>query len=92
MSEYIEIQTDPTDDPDVFRFHTNLLLVEAGVEEYDSAAAMEEGSPVAQALAAVEGLAHLRLETHDLLITRDPAVPWHAIIADVTAAIKDFFL
>ncbi|MFQ5421675.1 MAG: NifU N-terminal domain-containing protein [Anaerolineae bacterium] len=92
MSEYIEIQTELSDDGRTMSFYTNLTLSEGEVETYDSPAAMEEGSPVAQAFAVVDGIAQLRLEGSDMHITRAADAPWHSIVADVTAALKDFFL
>jgi hypothetical protein len=92
MSEYIEIEVETNDDGTEIHFLTNLPLTEAGAEVYESAAALEEGTPVAQALATVSGIAHLRMSGHDLFITPQPDADWHAIIADVTAALKDFFL
>ncbi|MCA9940225.1 MAG: NifU N-terminal domain-containing protein [Anaerolineales bacterium] len=92
MSEYIEITTKPTDDPDVMFFYTNLRLDEGEPESYDSLAAMEEGSPVAQALALVAGIAQLYIDGQELTITREPGVEWYFIAADVSAILKDFFL
>jgi hypothetical protein len=92
MSEYIEIETAITDDPAVLAFSTNLRLAEEGVERYDSPAEMEVGSAVAQAMALVEGIKKLRIEGGDMLVTRDSKTPWHLIIAEVTAALKEFFL
>jgi hypothetical protein len=92
MSEYIEIEAETSEDGAGIRFFTNLLLTEGDVEIYESAAALEEGTPVAQALAPVFGIAYLRMSGNDLFITPQPDADWHAIIADVTAALKDFFL
>lgn len=92
MSEYIEIETEMADEPAVIYFHTNLALAEEGVEAYDSVEAMEEGSPVAQALAYVEGIRHLRLDGREMTVTRDLDTPRHIIVAEVSAALKDFFL
>jgi len=92
MSEYIEIETELSEEPTVIHFRTNLALAEEGVEEYDSVVAMEEGSPVAQALAYVEGIRRLRLEGREMTITRDLDAPRHIIVAEVSAALKDFFL
>lgn len=92
MSEYIEIETEPTADPDQLRIVTNLTLAEAETEEYHIPQAMEEGSPLAQSLSFVEGVRRLRIEGQELLVSRDPDVPWHLIVADISAAIRDFFL
>jgi hypothetical protein len=92
MSEYIEIETELSDDGAEMYFTTNLTLAEGAAEQYDSSAAMEEGSPVAQALAVIEGIAWLQIEGSDMTIIREPDAPWHVIVADVSAALKDFFL
>lgn len=92
MSEYIEIEADIGDGGEIV-FHTNLRLTGAGqAEHYESAAAVEEGSPVAQALAGVTGLAALTMEGGRITVTTLPDADWHTLIADVTAALKDFFL
>jgi hypothetical protein len=92
MSEYIEIETEMLADPMEMLFHTNLRLIDRETEEYESPESMEEGSALAQALAQIEGLVRLRIEEHDLAVTRDPDMPWHLIIAEVHSAMKDFFL
>ncbi|MEJ2749059.1 MAG: NifU N-terminal domain-containing protein [Anaerolineae bacterium] len=92
MSEYIEIETEFSDDGEEMYVYTNLTLAEGEAEQYDSPAAMEEGSPVAQALALLEGIARLHIEGREMVITRQPGAPWHVIVADVSAALKDFFL
>lgn len=92
MSEYIEIETELSDDSDEMYFYTNLTLAAGELETYESPEAMEEGSPVAQALALLEGIARLQIEGSEMTLTRDPEFPWHIIVADVSAALKDFFL
>jgi len=92
MSEYIELETEMTDDPALMIVRTNLPLAEGQAEIYHSREEMEEGSALAQALAAVGGIRLLEINASELTITRDPIVPWHAIIADVHTALKEFFL
>jgi hypothetical protein len=53
---------------------------------------MEEGSPLAQTLAYVEGIDELTIDEETMIIVRRPDMPWHVIIADVSAAVKEFFL
>ncbi len=92
MSEYIEIEADIGDGGEIV-FHTNLRLTAAErPERYESAAALEEGSPVAQALAGVSGIATLTMDGGRITVTTLPDADWHALIADATAALKDFFL
>jgi len=92
MSEYIEIETEMSDDGMQMQFMTNLKLAEGEQEVYDSAVEMEEGSAVAQALAVVEGIARLQMNGRDMTITRHPETDWHIIVADVSVVLKDFFL
>jgi len=92
MSEYIEIETEMGEDDTKMNVYTNLALSEQGVEQYNSLTEMEEGSPVAQALSVIDGIMSLQLNGGEMLITRHPDAEWHAIIADVSAALKDFFL
>ena len=92
MSEYIEIDAELGDDGAI-RFYTNLRLTAEGDEErYTSIAEMEVGSPVAQALAVIEGIETLTMSNGEIVLTVPPATDWHAVIADVTAALKEFFL
>jgi hypothetical protein len=92
MSEYIEIATESGDSPDEMIFTTNVKLADAGPETYDSTEAMEEGSPVAQALSFVEGIRRAHIDGSQLTVVREPDAAWHIIVADISAAIRDFFL
>ncbi len=92
MSEYIEIETELSDDETTMYLYTNLPLAEDGRETYASLEAMEEGSPVAQALSVVEGIETLVIDGRNLTLTRDSDADWYAIVADVSAALKEFFL
>jgi hypothetical protein len=92
MSEYIEIETETTEDPDRLLLVTNLSLSGEEDEVYSSVAAMEEGTPLAQALAYIAGIRHVQISGSELVVTRDPDMPWHVLVADLSAAIKDFFL
>jgi hypothetical protein len=92
MSEYIEISTEDGEDSDSIYILTNLLLTEGEIEVYDSQEAMELGSPVAQALSAVAGLYFIRLQNSEIYVRRKPGADWYAIVEDITAVLKDFFL
>lgn len=77
----------------MIRFTTNLdLTPDGGPEDYASTAEGDEGSPLAQALFAVPGLAALRLDGPDLIARRDPGVPWSVLVEDLSYALRDFFL
>ena len=92
MSEYIEIDAELDDDGAIV-FATNLSLTAEGrEEEYDSAAGLEEGSPVAQALSVVPGIAALTMRGGQITLTPAPDADFHSLVADVTAALKEFFL
>jgi len=92
MSEYIEIESESTDDPSAMIIRTNLLLADSEPEHYDSVEAMEEGSAVAQALASIDGIIGMRIESHDLVLRLDLSTPWHIVEAELAAALKEFFL
>ena len=92
MSEYIEFEAELTADPAVMIISTNLVLAEGGEEEYDSPAAMELGSPLAQMLSPIDGLVKLKIAENELIVTGDEQIPWHIIVAEITATIREFFL
>ncbi|MDJ0753840.1 MAG: hypothetical protein QNJ45_10005 [Ardenticatenaceae bacterium] len=95
MSEYMEIETEIDDEfPDHIYFYTNMPLTrpDAPAERYESAEEMAEGSALAQALTAVEGVLTLELEGTEMTVIRDLEAPEHAIVADISAVLKDFFL
>jgi|GEM_PF-6241252 len=92
MSEYIEIRTESGEEPGMLILTTNVRLSEGTAERYESPEALEEGSPLAQALAWVPGIRRLQLREHELTVWYDPGVAQHVVIADLSAAIRDFFL
>ena len=92
MSEYIEIDSEISDDGQRIHIYTNVTLADHEEEMYESVAAMEEGSPLAQALAVIGEIAQLSLSGEEMTIVCAPDADWHAIIGDVSAAIRDFFL
>lgn len=92
MSEYIDIHVDYEDDPDLARLTTNLDLAPDGPEAYADRAVGDEGSPLAQYLFGIEGLAALEIDGSTLLVRREPDAEWHALIDEIGAALKEFFL
>lgn len=94
MSEYIEIEALPGHDPQQVILTTNVNLAPSSQapEIYTSPQEMEEGSPLAQTLSYIEGIEELHISGQTMTVTRDPGVEWHVIIADISAAVRDFFL
>ena len=93
MSEYVDIQAEGTDDPEVVWITTNVQLASGTeVEIYESPEEGDDGSALAQALFEIPGLAGLRLDGTEMFIRREPGVEWPALIADVSDALRDFFL
>jgi hypothetical protein len=92
MSEYIEIEIEINDDGTIL-IQTNLPLT-AGedAELYESTLELDKGSPVAQSLAGIEGITSLRMDGSEMVLTCWPDADQHVIIADVSAALKEFFL
>jgi hypothetical protein len=93
VTEYVDLHPEPTSNPNVMILVTNLTLNPGGeAEVYRSPDEGEEGSPLAQELFAVPGLAALTLDGGELAITREPDVEWHDLIEDISDALRDFFL
>jgi hypothetical protein len=92
MSEYITVNVQSGDDPDLMKLVTNLSLAPDGPESYASRDDGDNGSPLAQALFGIDGLAALDIDGSTLSVRRDPNVEWHVLIDEITAALKDFFL
>ena len=92
MSEYIDIRVEYEDNPAVARIVCNLDLAPDGPEHYPDRAAGDEGTPLAQYLFGIEGLAALDLDGGKLTVRREPGAEWHALIDEISAALKDFFL
>ncbi|HRE46225.1 MAG TPA: NifU N-terminal domain-containing protein [Aggregatilineales bacterium] len=92
MSEYISIEVDFADDPDVIRLLTNIPLPSDTDEHYTERAQGEEGSPLAQFLFGIEGVVALTIEGGTLTVTRQPDVEWHVLIDELSNALKEFFL
>lgn len=93
MSEYIEVDYEATDDPDVMLITTNLNLTpDGGPEVYATSNEGDEGSPLAQAIFVIPGVMSLTLDEDEILLRRDPDTSWPDLIEDVRDALRDFFL
>ena len=92
MSEYISIDPEYTDDPDVVRIVTNLDLAPEGPERYPTRDQGEEGSALAQFLFEIEVIRALNIDGGTLTVWRDPDAEWHALIDEISTALKEFFL
>lgn len=92
MSEYISVEPEYADDPNVVRLITNLDLAPDGAESYPNRAAGEEGSPLAQFLFEIEAIRALEIEDGTLTVRRAAQAEWHALIDEIREALKEFFL
>ncbi len=93
MTEYIDIRAEPTDDPEVTLIVTNLDLTAGGPPEtYRTPEEGDSGSPVAQAIFTIPGVAWLHLDGREARVRRTPDVEWHDLVEDVSDVLKDFFL
>jgi hypothetical protein len=92
MSEYITVDVETTGDPERMKLITNLNLAPDGPESYANREEGDQGSPLAQTLFGIDGLAALDIEGDAMLVRREPGVEWPALVDDITAALKDFFL
>lgn len=93
MSEYVTVEAEATANPDIMALYVNQTLTHTHEEVYNSFAAGDEGSPIAQMLFnGINGIQALTITAEALIITRDPQVTWEEIIDDVRDALRDFFL
>lgn len=93
MSEYVTIEVEYTDNPDVADLFINQILTHDEQEIYDSLQEGEVGSPIAQMLfLAVDGIHQLVITEDCLTITRQKGMAWESIIDDVRDALRDWYL
>ncbi|MEQ8673840.1 MAG: NifU N-terminal domain-containing protein [Aggregatilineales bacterium] len=93
MSEYVTVETERTNKPDVINIIVNQTLTTDDEEVYENAEEGDEGSTLAQALfIAVEGIRALTITEDTLTITRDPDVTWEDLVDEVRDVLRDFFL
>ena len=93
MSEYITFDFAHSDDPLIAEARLNQPLTDGQTERYADFAAGDEGSPLAQLLFnAVPGIAALEIQPDTLRIQRHPDSEWEALLDDLRAALRDFFL
>ena len=93
MSEYVTVESEPGEDPELIEVFTNQRLGTEGREHYAGAEEGEYGSPVAQMLyACVPGIGELTICGDSLLIRRLPEHTQEEIVDAVRAALRDFFL
>ncbi len=93
MSEYVTIEVEPGEHPDVAELVVNQLLATDGEEVYANREAGDLGSPLAQMLfAAVDGIDQLTIQEDCLIIRRMPDQPWESIIDEVRDALRDWYL
>ena len=93
MSEYVTVELEMGDEPDVAELYVNQLLTAEGEERYASREEGEVGSPLAQMLfAAVDGITQLAISEDCLVIRRAPDFAWESIIDEVRDALRDWYL
>ena len=92
MSEYITLDFEPADQPNVVVVQTNQKLAPDGTEVYPDLASGDEGSPLAQMLFAIEGVLALTLEASAMTITYAEDCQLFTLIDEVRAVLTDFFL
>jgi hypothetical protein len=93
MSEYVTIEVEYTDTPDVVDLFINQVLTHDEEEIYNSLQEGEIGSPIAQMLfMAVDGIRRLAITEDCLTITREEGMSWESIIDEVRDALRDWYL
>lgn len=93
MSEYVTIEVEFGDAPDIADLYVNQTLTEDAEERYANPAEGDLGSPIAQTLfAAVAGLRALTISPDCLTLEREPGYEWEAIIDEVRDVLRDWYL
>lgn len=92
MSEYITLDFEPSDRPNVVLVKTNQQLAPDGTEVYPDIDSGDEGSPLAQMLFSIDGVLALTLDTSAMTITYAPDCQLFTLIDEVRAVLTDFFL
>ena len=93
MSEYVTVEVEYSEDPNVADLYVNQTLTDVAEEKYMNPQEGDSGSPIAQLLfGAVDGIEKLIIESDRLSIKRAPGYPWEAIIDETRDALRDWFL
>ena len=93
MSEYVTVEVEFSDHPDIVDLYVNQILTDRDAEHYDNPTAGDLGSPIAQMLfSGVDGIQELKISQDCLTITREANYPWEAIIDEVRDALRDWYL
>ena len=92
MTEYISINMEPTDVPDVILIQTNLKLAPEGKEVYPDRTSGEEGSPLAQTIFNVASILALTIDGSTMTIHHNGQIEVFQLVDEVQTALTDFFL
>jgi hypothetical protein len=92
MSEYITLDAEPAGEDDTLLIRTNLRLAPDGREDYPDARHGEEGSPLAQAIFAIDGILALTIDADTLLVRHRPDLELFTLVDEIHGALTDFFL
>lgn len=87
MTEALKISGELTHDPSMCHFHLNRPLVDGWTLSFDSAAA-GRGSPLIDALFAVDGIARVQVQDSTITLTKQSDAPWPQLAAGVAQAIR----
>jgi Fe-S cluster biogenesis protein NfuA len=85
------IQTEDTPNPSTLKFLPGREVLGAGAREYANAEAAS-GSPLAQALFALEGVERVYFAPDFLTVTKSPDYQWPHLKPHVLAAIMDHYI
>lgn len=86
-TEPLKISGELTHDPDLCKFHLNRKLVDGWTLLFNSPAD-SKGSPLIDALFAVEGVAHVRIEESTLTIAKNIPAGWPQLAPEIAKAIR----
>lgn len=86
----VEVSVSTTPNENAMKYTLNCSSIESGHKTYASAEAAE-GSPVAKALFAIDGITQVFLMADFISVTKKPEVNWSSLEAPILDAIKSAY-
>ena len=90
MIEPIDVEAEPTPNPNAMKFTLNRRVTEGRGQTFDSVAEAA-ASPLAQQLFAIDGVHTLFFLKDFITVGRAPEADWDAIMPRVEAAIHSYY-
>ncbi|HLB58882.1 MAG TPA: NifU N-terminal domain-containing protein [Bdellovibrionota bacterium] len=89
MTTGLQVQCDPTPNPNAMKFTLNRKVIEHGSRTFHAGEGAED--PLAQKLLAIPGVKSLFFLNNFISISRDQTVPWEKISPKVEEVLRSHF-